>query len=117
MDKIFIFDKQRLLMTIIMGMLLGVVCIVGASIRGSEALNADYLFAFWYNRVLMGAFIGLLPMLKLKPAIIRGAIIGLIVSFAFFASTGFNDFMGFFAGIVYGIIIEASAYYVKTQKS
>ena len=36
----------------------------------------------------------------------RGAFLGLLVSFAFYSSTGFRDVIGFIAGIVYGVIIE-----------
>jgi hypothetical protein len=39
-------------------------------------------------------------------AVGRGALLGLLVSFAFYSSTGFEDVIGFIAGIVYGIIIE-----------
>jgi hypothetical protein len=39
----------------------------------------------------------------------RGALLGLLVSFAFYSSTGFEDIVGFIAGIVYGVIIEYAA--------
>jgi hypothetical protein len=42
-------------------------------------------------------------------AVMRGSVLGLLVSFAFFSSTGFIDVIGFIAGIVYGIIIEYTA--------
>jgi len=42
-------------------------------------------------------------------AIGRGAFLGLLVSFAFYSSTGFKDAIGFIAGIVYGVIIEYAA--------
>jgi len=41
----------------------------------------------------------------------RGAFIGLVVSFAFYSSTGFDEPVGFIAGIIYGVIIE----YVATK--
>lgn len=98
---------MRMKTSLILGALLGIVCIVGAQIRTSFSLDAIYLFSFWYNRVLMGLVIGLAPRVSEKrTAIIRGAFLGLLVSFAFYSATGFSDFIGFFAGIVYGIIIE-----------
>ena len=39
-------------------------------------------------------------------AILRGAVLGLVVSFAFYATTGFEDPVSFAAGIVYGALIE-----------
>ncbi len=97
--------------SLIMGAILGVVCIVGASIRSGFDLNVIYLFAFWYNRLLMGFVIGLLDGKKGLPKILyRGALIGLLVSFAFYSSTGFSDPVGFVAGIIYGVIIEYIAF-------
>jgi hypothetical protein len=43
-------------------------------------------------------------------AIARGAILGLLVSFAFYSSTGFADIIGLIAGIIYGVIIEYVAF-------
>jgi hypothetical protein len=60
--------------------------------------------------LLMGIVIGLAPSnLNTMEAIARGAILGLLVSFAFYSSTGLADIIGFMAGIVYGIIIEYAA--------
>ena len=93
--------------SLITGAILGVVCIVGASIRSGFDLIASYLFAFWDNRLLMGFVIGLLDgKIGLTKVLYRGAFIGLVVSFAFYSSTGFGDPVGFIAGIIYGIIIE-----------
>ena len=98
---------RRLLVCIITGALLGVICIVGAQIRSGFEKEALYLFSFWYNRVIMGLAIGLaIKSLDLKKVLTRGAIIGFVVSFAFFASTGLSDWVGLIAGIFYGVIIE-----------
>jgi len=101
---------RRMLICIITGALLGVVCIIGAQLRSGFANEAYYLFAFWFNRLLMGIVIGLAwNKLNTMQAIARGAILALLVSFAFYSSTGFKDVIGFIAGIVYGIIIEYAA--------
>ena len=102
---------QRMKVSLIAGAILGVVCIVGASIRSDFGLGATYLFAFWYNRLLMGFVVGLFGgKIEMPKVLYRGAGIGLIVSFAFYSSTGFNDPVGFIAGIIYGVIIESVAY-------
>ena len=93
------------------GAVLGVLCIVGAFLRSGLQVDTYLLFSLWYNRLLMGFVIGLTwNNLKLPKAIGRGALIGLIVSFAFYSSTGFNDIVSFLAGIIYGIIIEYIAF-------
>ena len=102
---------KRMKISIVAGALLGVVCIVGAQLRSGFEKEALYLFAFWYNRLLMGVVIGLAKETQeLKRALGRGAILGLLVSFAFYRSTGFEDAVGFAAGIAYGVIIEYVTY-------
>ncbi|MGM0436496.1 MAG: hypothetical protein ACQEQA_05540 [Bacillota bacterium] len=97
---------KRILLGTALGALLGVVCILGALIRSEETLSTVYLIAFWYNRVIIGIALGIaLPVKTLKHALVRGGLIGLAISFAFYLTTDFNDFVGFFAGIVYGFII------------
>lgn len=99
--------KRRLVESIIMGAILGVVCIVGANIRYEVKLDNWYLFSFWFNRVLIGVVIGLLATQKNTfKVVVRGLLVGLFVSFAFYSSTNFFDPIGFIAGGVYGIAIE-----------
>jgi hypothetical protein len=101
---------KRLIVTLITGALLGIVCIIGANIRGT--VESTYLlFALWYNRIIMGILIGVIDKeIPLSKRLIRGGILGLLVSFAYFASVGFTDSTSFVAGIVYGVIIEYAAY-------
>jgi hypothetical protein len=99
------------------GALLGIVCIIGASIRMPGELSTAYLFGFWYNRLLMGLVIGLFSKPKnFKVAMIRGIVLGAFVSFAFYSSTEFFDLTGFLAGVVYGIIIEAALLYLTKNQ-
>ena len=103
--------NKRMKITIITGSILGVFCIVGASLRTSGDISNTYLFAFWFNRLLMGVLFGLLSTnLILSKRLVRGFILGLFVSFAFYVATDFNDLTGFLAGGVYGVIIEFVAY-------
>lgn len=103
--------RKRIFYGLILGAILGVFCIVGASLRMPNTLSFIYLFSFWYNRVMMGFVIGLLPKSKtLAFAIIRGLIIGGLISFAFYSATEFNDLMGFLAGFAYGVMIEFVLY-------
>ncbi|MBN1161627.1 MAG: hypothetical protein JXA17_06760 [Dehalococcoidales bacterium] len=98
---------RRMLICIVTGAILGVVCIVGAQIRSGFTNEAYYLFSFWFNRLLMGIVIGLAwGRLNTLQAIGRGVLLGLLVSFAFYSSTGFKDVIGFIMGVVYGVIIE-----------
>ena len=98
---------RRMVICIITGALLGVVCIVGAQLRSGFEHDTPYLFSFWFNRLLLGIVIGLVSFkLSTIQTLGRGAVLGLLVSFAFYSSTGFQDVIGFIAGIIYGIIIE-----------
>lgn len=100
--------KKRLLNAIIVGAILGVFCIIGAYARSGNTASIGELFSLWYNRIIIGIAIGA-PWGKTTrvKALMRGALLGLLVSFAFYSSTGFQDHVSFIAGIVYGLIIEA----------
>lgn len=108
--------SKRLIVSVMTGALLGILCIIGVGYRLGYAGNGLFLFAVWYNRVIMGIMIGLAgglnimrpAQMKLNPYV-RGAVLGLLVSFAFYVSTNFIDMPGFFAGIVYGVIIDVIA--------
>ncbi|MFW5838404.1 MAG: hypothetical protein ACOC1L_01160 [Bacillota bacterium] len=101
-------NNKRLIIGLMVGALLGVVCIIGAQTRSGAEKDTVYLFAFWYNRLLMGGVIGLIGFpLAYKYKLLRGAIIGIAVSFMFYVTTSFSDHIGFVVGAVYGIIIEA----------
>lgn len=101
---------KRLLVATLTGALLGCICIIGATLRSSVAYDFTYLFAFWFNRVLLGIVIGLIsPVQILKWRYLRAGLLGIIISFSFWSATGYQDIIGFLAGIVYALIIEWSA--------
>lgn len=98
---------KRLKMSLIGGIILGLFCVVGAYIRSGFDASVVFVFALWYNRVIMGLVIGAAwPKVTKKQAVLRGAVLGLLVSFAFYATSGYVDVVSFLAGIVYGIILE-----------
>ncbi len=102
--------SKRMKVSLLAGAALGVVCIIGALIRSGGSSGAGFLFALWFNRLLMGMVIGLMEDIKETPRLIlRGAVTGLLVSFAFYSADGFGDAVSFLAGIVYGAIIELAA--------
>lgn len=98
---------RRMRVSLLCGAILGVVCIVGALVRSGGTAGIAFLFALWFNRLLMGMAIGAIDeQAKTSDLIIRGALIGLVISFAFYSAAGFGDVVSFLAGIVYGSIIE-----------
>lgn len=103
--------KKRIVISVVSGMVLGLICIAGALVRSGFQSESSFLIALWYNRLVMGLMIGLAGKshngLTLTA---RGAFLGLIVSLAFYLSTGLQDAISFAAGIVYGIIIEWVAF-------
>lgn len=99
--------KKKLRLSLIGGVILGIACVIGAYVRSSFTANPEFIFGLWYNRVIIGLVIGA-PWAKIDKAkrAVRGGIFGLMVSFAFYATTGFADPVSFIAGMVYGIILE-----------
>ncbi|MBD3406061.1 MAG: hypothetical protein GF411_08055 [Candidatus Lokiarchaeota archaeon] len=119
-------DYRRLGISIVLGAVLGVLCIIGVGSRlpGGIIPNIIFLIGMWYNRVVMGLVIGLaddVMILKGKEksnipnAVIRGLLFGILISSAIFLSTEFRDLPGLFAGFAYGVIIDAIATKVQTS--
>lgn len=99
---------KRLKWALIGGAVLGIICVVGAYLRSGGTASPAFIFALWFNRVIIGLTVGASwNVTSRNKALLRGAILGLLVSFAFYSSTGFKDPISFVAGVVYGIILEA----------
>ena len=112
MKKIYL----RTLISVGLGAILGIFCILGVSQRiPAEILTttALYLLAAWYNRLIMGIIIGfagefhfLGEKYRIVESIIRGISIGAIVSVSFSFLIQPPTWTYFFAGIVYGLVID-----------
>jgi len=106
---------KRLTISIATGAVLGIFCIIGISMRMGFVGNKLFILATWVNRLVLGLVIGLAPYYKIKNStknvLFRGALFGFIISGSFYLATSFKDTPGFFAGIVYGVIID----YVATK--
>ncbi len=110
--------NKRMKVALISGGVLGVFCIIGALVRSSFQMEGYLLFSLWYNRLLMGLLIGLpWNRVRMPKLLIRGAILGLIISLAFYSSTGFADPISFLAGILYGMIIEYLAFRLGSDQA
>ncbi len=99
--------NKRIKQGLLGGALLGILCVVGAYVRSGFTASPGFVFSLWYNRVVIGLVVGLSwEITDRSKALLRGALLGLLVSFAFYSSTGFQDHISFIAGILYGIILE-----------
>lgn len=111
--------RKRLLYAVITGALLGILCIVGIGFRLGFAGNEVFLFSAWFNRLIMGLVIGLAGGISITRGksnwVWRGLIFGFIVSYAWYLDTGYRDLVGFFAGVVYGLIIDGVATYYERR--
>lgn len=101
--------NSKMLASIITGILLGIVCIIGVGIRLGFSGNQLFLLAMLYNRFIMGIVVGLATREKGNKVLYQGAVLGFLVSLALYLSTGFRDPVAFIAGIFYGIIIAVIA--------
>jgi len=109
--------KKRLFIALGSGAVLGLFCVLGASVRLGWAGNQLLIFSLGYNRLIMGLVIGLAGDLEFSPGnsnwVLRGALLGGGVSGAYFLTAGAGDWVSFLAGFIYGILIE---YVLRQQK-
>lgn len=107
--------NKRIIVAVLLGAILGIACIIGVGVRLGFEGNELFILATWVNRVVLGLVVGLAPYYKIqnnpRNILLRGALLGVIISGSFFLATDFKDVTGFFAGIVYGVIID----YVATK--
>lgn len=99
--------KERMRLALIGGALLGIDCVIGAYLRSGFSASPAFVFSLWYNRVIIGLVVGA-PWRKTvrSKALLRGSLLGLLISFAFYSSTEFQDSISFVAGILYGVLLE-----------
>ena len=101
---------NRLGIGILSGAFLGLFCILGVGLRIGFEDNLLFLFAMWYNRVVMGVVIGLAGGLRFIDSrynvLVRGFILGLLVTTAITVTSEFRDWPSFFAGLAYGVLID-----------
>ena len=100
--------NKRAVIGLLSGAVLGVFCILGLKFRMGDRVAGMFLFATWFNRLIMGMMIGFYTPIsnKIANSAIRGGLLGLIISFSLYVATDFFDSVGFIAGIFYGIIID-----------
>lgn len=100
--------SKRMKAALIGGALLGLICVAGAYIRSGFTASPIFVLSLWYNRLIIGLAVGApWTVTNRSKALLRGALLGLLVSFAFYSSTGFVDHISFVMGILYGVILEA----------
>jgi len=106
---------KRMKESLIGGALLGIVCVVGAYLRSGSSASPIFVFSLWYNRVIIGLAVGApWKTVNRSKALLRGAILGLLVSFAFYSATDFQDPISFIAGVVYGTLIEV--WFIRSKR-
>ncbi|MFW6026536.1 MAG: hypothetical protein ACOCRX_09355 [Candidatus Woesearchaeota archaeon] len=102
-------NTNRMKRGILTATILAIICVAGVIIRTGYQGKRNYLLALFYNRFLMGIIISMMINKKGIIVLIRGGILGFLVSLAFYLSTGFQDPIALVVGIAYGIIIDAVA--------
>lgn len=108
--------EKRMKTSLIGGALLGVLCVIGAYVRSGFTATPGFVFSLWYNRLILGLVIGSpWSSTNRNKSLIRGGLLGLLVSFAFYTTTGFKDPVSFVAGVIYGIVLEM--WLVKSEKN
>ena len=70
--------NRRMTESLIGGVLLGIVCVIGAYVRSGFTASPVFVFSLWYNRVVLGLLVGApWPKVDRNKALLRGALFGL----------------------------------------
>lgn len=103
-------NTKRISISIVLGILFGAICVYGsAGNLPSGVPAAPILATVFYNRVLLGLVIGIADGIEAHP-VLRGAVLGAIVSIAIAIPSGTaGGVMLIAAGVVYGIITDFAA--------
>lgn len=107
-------NVKRLIISVILGIVFGILCGSGAFIllQGiTEIPNLTmYIAGAFYNRIIIGFLVGFAEELKIYKekdniinSIIRGAILGIIVSSGFAFFNVYVNLLFFIMGIIFGI--------------
>jgi hypothetical protein len=115
MEK-FGINVNRMISALILGAIFGLFCAWATSTAPipKEWLTLEFLIYIWYNRLILGFVIGFAENInfiksRYSNAIIRGAIIGTIISVILVIIPGLAAISYLFAGTIYGIIIDVIA--------
>ncbi|MCF8303315.1 MAG: hypothetical protein K9I94_08600 [Bacteroidales bacterium] len=110
---------QRTVIALILGVIFGTFCAWTSSKAPEVDLSTPVLVGLGFNRVILGLVIAMADRIKWH-SILRGAVLGIIVSLEVGFSALSNGWEGFFmlvgAGLVYGIIIDFVATYATRKK-
>lgn len=120
---------KRLILGTVFGAVFGLICVGGTLLLGATPAhlvypyNILYLVGAFYNRVIMGLLIGLAGELKiyedsdnLVNSIIRGAILGTIVTLGFYLFQQGVAITFLIAGIAYGAGIDLLITWLSKEK-
>ena len=109
-------NSKRMIITLTLGALAGVTCAIGTLIGNNPIFQISlmYLIYLWYNRLMLGFVIGIADNVRiinhdLGNSIIRGALIGAILSIILVIIPGLAAYSFILAGVVFGIIIDLVA--------
>lgn len=101
-------NSKRVVIATVIGILCGLFCAYGTEMKFPGQFSVLVLAGIVYNRALIGFVIGIADHIKLNP-ILRGAVIGAVVTgaMAIYSAEGSLILIAF--GIVYGIITDVIA--------
>ena len=109
-------NGKRMIIALILGALTGVICAIGTVIGNNPIFQISlmYLIYLWYNRLILGFVLGIADNVRiinheLGNSVIRGALIGAILSIILVIIPGLAAYSFILAGIVFGIIIDLIA--------
>jgi hypothetical protein len=102
-------NTKRLIICLILGALAGLFCAFATA--ASTRVSFEYMIYIWYNRLILGFIISIAEKIKIISnkhgnSIIRGLILGIIISIILIIIPGLAAISYLFAGIIFGALID-----------
>ncbi len=103
---------KRIIIATVVGLFCGIFCAYGTVWKYPGRFGVLILASIIYNRALAGFVIGIADNIKLHP-VVRGAVLGAVVSTAIAIPSGSGGLILIAFGVVYGVITDLAATKIK----
>lgn len=102
-------NTKRLIICLVLGAITGLFCAFATA--ATNKVSIEFMIYIWYNRLILGFVISIADKIKIIKnergnSIIRGVILGILISMILIIIPGLAAISYLFAGIIFGALID-----------